>query len=43
MNCGEENEILICEKCGNIYSADEGGEFFGVGLCNYCFEKIEKE
>lgn len=43
MNCGEENEILICEKCGNIYSVDEGGEFFGVGLCNYCFEKIEKE
>lgn len=43
MNCGEENEILICEKCGNVYSADEGGEFCGIHLCDYCLEKIEKE
>lgn len=43
MNCGEENDILVCERCGNIYSADEGGEFVGIKLCNYCFEKIEKE
>lgn len=43
MNCGEENEILVCERCGNIYPADEGGEFCGVGLCSYCLEKIENE
>lgn len=43
INCGEENEILVCERCGNIYHVDEGGEFCGVGLCNYCLEKIENE
>ena len=43
MNCGEENEIFICERCGNIYPAEEGGEFCGVGLCSYCLEKIENE
>ncbi|MDO4553661.1 MAG: zinc ribbon domain-containing protein [Lachnospiraceae bacterium] len=43
MNCGEENEISVCERCGNIYPDDEGGKFGGIGLCNYCFEKIEKE
>ncbi|MCD7997175.1 MAG: zinc ribbon domain-containing protein [Clostridiales bacterium] len=43
MNCGEENEILVCERCGNIYHADEGGEFEEINYCNYCFEKIENE
>ena len=31
MNCGEENEIFICEKCGNIYPENEGGEFGEIG------------
>ena len=43
MNCGEENEIFICEKCGNIYPENEGGEFGGIHLCSYCWEKIENE
>lgn len=42
MNCGEENEILVCEKCGNIYLEGEGAEFCGINLCNYCFEEIEE-
>ena len=43
MNCGEENEILACEKCGNIYLEDEGVEFCGINLCNYCFKEMEEE
>lgn len=43
INCGEENEVLKCNKCGNIYSSDEGGEYGGMNFCNYCLEKIEKE
>ena len=43
INCGEENEILVCERCGTVYSADDGGEFCGINLCGYCLEKIEKE
>lgn len=39
INCGEENEILKCIRCGILYSADDGGK----DLCNYCLEKIEKE
>lgn len=39
INCGEENEILECSRCGTLYSSEDGEE----GLCNYCFEKIEKE
>lgn len=27
INCGEENEISICTKCGTMYSSDEGGKF----------------
>lgn len=43
INCGEENEILVCERCGNVYPADEGGEFGGINLCDYCLERIEEE
>lgn len=39
INCGEENEILTCARCGEIYSYDEGFE----NLCAYCFDKISKE
>lgn len=38
INCGEENEIHQCQRCGMLYSED-GDEF----LCNSCKEKIEKE
>lgn len=38
INCGEENEIHQCHKCGTLYSED-GDDFF----CNYCKEKIERE
>lgn len=39
VNCGEENEILECILCGEIYPCEEcRGE-----MCNYCFEKLEKE
>ena len=43
INCGEENEILVCERCGNVYPADEGEEFCGINLCDYCLERIEEE
>ena len=43
INCGEENEILVCERCDSIYRADEGAEFCGINLCNYCYEEIEEE
>lgn len=43
MNCGEENEILVCEKCGDIYSENDGGTYGEISLCNYCLEKIEAE
>ncbi len=39
INCGEENEILRCIRCDTLYSSEDGGK----DLCNYCFEKIEKE
>lgn len=39
INCGEENEILKCIRCGKIYSAEDGGE----DLCNCCLKKREKE
>lgn len=39
INCDEENEILECIRCGILYSSEDGGE----DLCNYCFEKMEKE
>ncbi|HBN85301.1 MAG TPA: hypothetical protein DDZ89_15830 [Clostridiales bacterium] len=39
INCGEENDILKCVRCGTLYSTEDGGEDF----CNYCLEKIEKE
>lgn len=39
INCGEENRILECIRCGTLYSAEDEGE----DLCNYCFETIEKE
>lgn len=39
INCGEENDILICFRCGTLYSTEDGGKKF----CNYCLEKIEKE
>lgn len=39
INCGEENDILKCIRCGTLYSTEDGGEDF----CNYCLEKIEKE
>lgn len=32
IDCGEENEILTCVRCGGIYSCDEGAE----DLCGYC-------
>lgn len=35
INCGEENEILKCIRCGDLYSAEDGGE----DLCNYCLER----
>lgn len=38
INCGEENEILKCIRCGTLYY-DEDGE---RDLCNCCLEKIEK-
>ncbi len=39
INCGEENEMRRCIRCGTLYSVEDGGE----NLCNYCFGKIEKE
>lgn len=38
INCGEENEILKCIRCGTLYSAENSGG----DLCNYCLEKIER-
>lgn len=39
INCGEENEILKCTRCGTLYSSENGEK----GFCNYCLEKIENE
>lgn len=41
--CGEENELLRCNRCGTLYSSDEGDTFMGLDFCNYCAEKIENE
>lgn len=43
INCGEENDVCVCEKCGMLYPSDEGGEYMGIYCCNHCLEKIEKE
>lgn len=39
INCGEDNEIKTCGRCGSIYDADEGDGF----LCGYCLDKFESE
>lgn len=39
INCGEDNEIKTCGRCGSIYDADEGDGF----LCGYCLDKFEFE
>ena len=43
INCGEENEILVCRRCETIYPSDEGGKFGELDMCNYCLEKLEEE
>lgn len=39
INCGEENEILTCVVCGEIYSCDEGSG----SLCGYCYDKANRD
>jgi len=43
INCGEENELLKCNKCEEIFSSDGGEVISGTFFCNYCAGKIEKE
>ncbi|GKX29058.1 hypothetical protein SH1V18_15380 [Vallitalea longa] len=41
LNCGEMNDLYICEKCGEY--CDEIHEVAGVQLCEICYEKFQDE
>ncbi len=37
--CGYQNEIKVCQRCGEIYDVYDGNDFF----CNSCLTEMEKE
>lgn len=37
--CGSDNEVSICERCGNPFSSDNGHD----GICDACWEDYDKE
>lgn len=41
LNCGEMNEIYVCDKCGEY--CDEVHNVDGVQICEICYEKFQSE
>lgn len=41
LNCGEMNEIYVCNKCGEY--CDEVHDVAGVQLCENCYQEFEAE
>lgn len=45
LNCGCKNSISQCDRCGNWFNTNLGGEFVGgeVSLCQNCIDDMEEE